>query len=211
MSIDLEDYRKNYGTIPNDFYERFIYQIDNTKLKDRDLVSLRDKINYILGRRWNQINFVFYLEPSATPRPRLGSFMKLKGNKHRHVFVKGAKDHSDLFREFLSTLNSYPTISTPCKMHIEVFSKTPTSMNKEEKLLAELKLIDNISRPDHDNYLKRYSDMIQGNLILDDSLIVESSIKKKYSCKPRIEISILYVDSHDCNYNKKKVAKWLCK
>lgn len=211
MSMNLKDYRENYGDIPNDFYERFIYQLENSNIKDKDLISLRDKIRHIIRRKWNTINFVFYLEPSATPRPRLGSFMKNKGNKHRHVFVKGAKDHSELFAEFLETMNSYPTISTPCKLNIEIFSKTPSSMTKEEKILAELKLIDNISRPDHDNYLKRYSDMIQGDLILDDSLIVESSVRKKYSCKPRIEISIMYVEEHDCNYNKKKVAKWLCK
>jgi hypothetical protein len=31
--------------------------------------------------------------------------------------------------------------------------------------------------------------------------------EKYYSVKPRIEISLKYMETHDCNYNKKKIMK----
>ncbi len=202
MNNLLKDYTDKFGEVPIDFNERVIKVINDNGIKDKDLPLIRNEIYRLKNRRWKRLNFIFYLEPSSCPRPRLNRFKKGRKN---FVFVKGAKEHKDIFDEFIAEVGNYPIILTPTKFHIEVFSKTPQAMNRVEKLLAELKLIDDISRPDFDNYEKRYADMVQETLIYDDKLIVESSCKKKYSIKPRIEISILYQDEFDCKFNEKKM------
>ena len=47
--------------------------------------------------------------------------------------------------------------------------------------------------------------MIQNLLIYDDSLIVEGISKKFYSVKPRIEITLSYMEDFDSQFNKKKI------
>ena len=205
MDKILRSYLEKFGEIPKSFIERFILVLKENKIKDKDLESLREEINRVRAIRWDRFYFTFFIEPSSCPRPRLNRSFRGKKN---FVFVKGAKEHKDLFDEFIDEVNAYPLIKTPCKLYIEIFAKTPQSMNRFTKVLAELKLIDNISKPDFDNYAKRYSDMIQKTLILDDCLVVESRIRKKYSCKPRIEIIVEYATEYDSDYNRKKVEKW---
>ena len=47
--------------------------------------------------------------------------------------------------------------------------------------------------------------MITGSLIYDDSLIIEGTSKKFYSIKPRIEITIRYMEEFDSLFNQKKI------
>ena len=61
--------------------------------------------------------------------------------------------------------------------------------------------------PPHSQFPKTYADMIQGIVMIDDALIVEGTSRKYYSCKPRIEIIIKYMDGYDCDYNKKKIER----
>lgn len=205
MEKIIKEYANKFGDIPRSFYERFIQVIRENKIKNKDIEPLREEIRRVKGMRWQQLFFTFFIEPSSCPRPRLNRSFKGKKN---FVFVKGAREHKDLFDEFIESVDAYPLIKTPCKLYIEIFAKTPTTMNRFEKVLAELKLIDNISKPDFDNYAKRYADMIQKTLILDDCLVVESRIRKKYSIKPRIEIIVEYATEYDSIYNRRKVEKW---
>lgn len=200
----LESYIEKYGTVPKDFYERFLNLLNDNNIKNTDIKKIRKEIKRIQNIKKERLYFTFFLEPSSCPRPRLNRSFKGKRN---FVFVKGAREHKDLFDLLMKEVGNYPIITTPCKLNIEIFSPTPSSMNKVEKILAELKLISNISKPDFDNYAKRYSDMIQATLISDDSLVVESHIKKKYSCKPRIEIIVEYLTEHECRFNEKKINK----
>ena len=78
-------------------------------------------------------------------------------------------------------------------------------MNSVNKILAELGFIRPISKPDWDNLAKAYCDMIQGYLLEDDALIIEGISKKYYSIKPRVEITIEWMESFDCKYNEDKI------
>ena len=80
-------------------------------------------------------------------------------------------------------------------------------MRENEKILAEMGYIRPISKPDWDNVGKTYSDMIQGTLLFDDSLIIEGISRKFYSIKPRIEIKIEYMKKYDSLYNTNKMRK----
>ena len=98
-------------------------------------------------------------------------------------------------------------ITTPCKFTCRSYLPIPKSMSAIEKILAEMGLIRPITKPDWDNIGKTYSDMIQGMLLLDDSLIIEGVSKKYYSTKPRVEIYIEYMEKYDCLYNERKIRK----
>ena len=79
--------------------------------------------------------------------------------------------------------------------------KTPTSYNKQDTILAEIGLIRPIFKPDFDNIAKKYSDMFNANVWLDDTLVVDGSVHKYYSVLPRIEIRIRYLNML---YNKQQ-------
>ncbi|OMD69177.1 hypothetical protein BSK48_17015 [Paenibacillus odorifer] len=51
------------------------------------------------------------------------------------------------------------------------------------------------TKPDADNYLKGITDALKNIMWIDDSQVVEATVKKRYSAKPRIEISIWEVSA----------------
>ena len=201
MKKKLKLFKDKYGDIPNDFIERFDYILNKTNLSDKELSKLRLMILNRLNCKWNTLEFVINFFPMATPRPRQG--------KNGRFYVKGSMDNSKLFRKFLEEgKQNFNLITTGIKIRIDNYFPIPESMNKYEKILSELKLIRPVSKPDWDNLGKTYSDMIQNNLILDDSLIIEGLSRKFYSFKPRIEIKISYMEKYDSKFNKRRIESW---
>jgi Holliday junction resolvase RusA-like endonuclease len=191
-----KEYQETYGGIPRDFDSRLHYLISHLNIKkDRDQIfpSMK-RINNI---KWNDVSFCIYLVPKATPR--------LRGNMKTHIFyVKGAAVNRNIFRRFISTIDQ-PMIYRPCKFYCTTYFPIPSSMNKVEQLLSEMGFIRPISKPDWDNIGKTYSDMVQEQLLYDDSLIIEGVSRKYYSCKPRIEITIKYMEEFDSKFNENKI------
>lgn len=193
------DYLDTYGDISPDYMQRIFDYLGEIKLNSRVVQFLTNEVDRIKNIKWNSIRFVIYLVPKATPRPR--------HNFSRNTFyVMGAKDNKDIFKNALIE-SDIPVITTPCKFECISYLPIPASMNNSEKLLAEAGLIRPICKPDWDNLGKTYSDMIQGTLLFDDSLIIEGYSKKYYSFKPRIEIIIKYMDEFDSKFNEKKIRK----
>lgn len=198
---ELKEYIEKYGGIPKNFFERFLYLIKLLNLQDKEIIKLQKYIRKLLKAKWEEINFVFYMIPKATPRPRAG--------KYGIFYVKDANSNNKLFKEFVDSYEgNLPLITTPCKLLVDVYLPIPDQMSKVEKVLSELKLIRPIVKPDWDNVGKTYSDMIQKHLLLEDCLVIDGRTRKFYSLKPRIEISIKYMTKYDCKFNKRKVEKW---
>lgn len=193
------DYIEEYGNIPRNEINQLGYLMKNMKFKNRKENFLIDSIMDVLNKEWKRIDFTIYLLPKATPRPRINYRLNT-------FYVSGAKDNKDIFKKFIMNCDT-ELITTPCKFKCESYFPIPKSMTNVEKILAELGLIRPITKPDWDNIGKTYSDMIQGFLLLDDSLIIEGTSKKFYSSKPRIEIHIEYMKEYDCLYNEKKIRK----
>lgn len=192
-----KDYEEKYGDITEDYEERIDQLLTPIKTDSRRKI-LQEEIFRIRNVEWITKNFTIYLLPKATPRPRLGQ---------RGVFyVKGAKDNKKLFKKFIKDMD-VDIITTPTKFTCKSYFPIPSSMNQIEKVLAEIGLIRPISKPDWDNVGKAYCDMLQGLILYDDSLIVEGVSKKYYSMKPRIEITISYMQEHDSGYNRKKMKE----
>ena len=192
------EYQELYGRIPKDKDARFEYMLSELKLKPQRNKIL-DRIYHIRNIHWNDLDFVIYLVPTATPRPRFSSVS--------HTFyVWAAKLILDIFKQFAKK-NNLPHIVTQCKLECVSYLPIPRSMSKADTVLAEIGWIRPITKPDWDNLGKTYSDMIQSTLLEDDSLIIEGTSKKYYSLKPRIEIHIEWADEHDCPYNYNKLRK----
>jgi Holliday junction resolvase RusA-like endonuclease len=192
-----KEYNSKYGNIPKDYLNRFDYLINSLNL-GKTKKNLTNEILRILDINWKFVTFTIYLLPKATPRPRSG--------KNGVFYVKGAKDNKKYFEKYLIN-QDIDIITTPTKFYCDTYFPIPESMNAVEKVCAELGLIRPTSKPDWDNVAKAYCDMCQGFLLYDDSLVVEGVSRKWYSVKPRIEISISYMEDYDSTFNKKKITK----
>ena len=194
----LEDYKREYGHIPGESTRLLSYlmsTMDISKIKKNILLEA----NRIANIHWSTFHFTIFMLPKASPRPRYSS-------KGHMFYVKGASDNKKIFQEAIKD-SDFPIINTPMKFCCTSYLPIPNTMKKHEKILAEMGLIRPISKPDFDNLAKTYSDMIQGTVMTDDALIVEGISRKYYSCKPRIEIIIEYMDEIDSDYNKKKTER----
>lgn len=190
-----KDYIEKYGDIPEDYEDRIEYLSTKVNL-NKSKHNIYSEINRINSITWNKLSYTMYLLPKATPRPRSG--------KNGIFYVKGAKDNKKLFEELIKS-EDIPLITTPTKFYCRCYFPIPKAMNSVEKVLSELGLIRPTSIPDCDNLEKTYCDMIKGLIIYDDSLIIEGCTKKYYSVKPRIEVDIFYMDTYDCEFNKRKI------
>ena len=196
---ELKLYQEEYGNISNDCIERIYNFLDG--LNNKQLETLRYDIENNLQTKWKSVSFIFYFIPKATPRARFSGFGK-------HFYVSDAMNNRKLMEKFVKeNLNDFELITTACKFHCDCYFPIPKSMSKTEQLRAEMKLVNHLSKPDWDNLGKTYSDMIQNTIIMDDSLIIESTVRKFYSIKPRIELVIEYADRYDSKYNMKNITK----
>lgn len=194
----INDYEKEYGLISKDKSERLDKFLEEHSLH-RYKKSVLDEMHRINSITWNKFSFTLYLVPSATPRPRYCG----KGN---FFYVKGAGDNKKLFK-YLVESEDVPFIYTACKVDIKSYFPIPNGMHPIDQILAEMGYIRPISKPDFDNVAKTYCDMITGVILSDDCIIIEGNSSKYYSWKPRIEMTIEYMNDFDCEYNKKKCIK----
>lgn len=202
LKDDINNYYEKYKDVPKDPVERLNKLISSLSLKDIEIQSIKNKINVAQLNTWKKLDIVIFLVPKACPRPRFSK-------KTKRFYVFDAMDNSKLFKEFIDSLNeNLGIIATSTKINIDAYMPIPNDMNRQEKVLAELKLIRPISAPDYDNITKTYCDMIQKHLLLNDSLVIEGRTRKYYSTKPRVELSISYLENHDSKYNKRKVETW---
>lgn len=204
LKEDIIKYQAEFSHIPDNKEERLIYMIKEYNINNKDTININEGIKKLSKIKWNKLEYVLYLVPKATPRPRFSK-------KTKRFFVKDASNYSSLFKAFIESRDGDvpELIVTPTKVTIDAYLPIPNSgMTKLEKILAELGLIRPVSTPDFDNLAKTYTDMVQRHLLLNDSLIIDGRTRKFYSRKPRIEVKFKYMDKHDSRYNKKKVEGW---
>lgn len=199
------EYEQKYGDIPVDFHERLSWLYDKLGITESQAFDIMLKRADMLGSLYfYDINVVLFEVPEGSPRPRFRlvnrqnlANMAIANPSFIHVYsITGAEDNKFMRRLIdageLSQLNQL--ICTPCDVDICAYMKTPSSYNKQDTILAELGLHRPIFKPDFDNIAKKYSDMFNKNVWLDDTLVVDGSIHKFYSVLPRIEIRIKYLN-----------------
>ena len=198
---EIQEYHDKYDDIPKDWLERLSY-LYRLKPYSREILNeLIEEIDSLKETEWDEITYIFYMDPRSTPRPKLN-------RKTFTFYVKNAKNHKQIFDEFIefhSELNI--VISTPTILTTKVYTETPKSMTMKEMMAAELELIHNVNSPDWDNIGKTYCDMIQDTLISNDSIVIKGSVEKIYSILQRIEVNVKFMKKYDCKYNKSSVER----
>lgn len=206
------EYTEKFGHIPIDYKERLEWLYDKLKITDKEAYDILDTHRLMMSSlEYRAINIVLFEIPEGSPRPRFRivnranlSNMAMANPNFIHVYsLTGHEDN--VFMKRLVTEQEFEGLNhilyTPCIVDMNAYLKTPSSFNRKETILSEVGLIRPITKPDWDNIEKKYSDMLNKNVWLDDTLVVDGSIHRYYSVLPRVEIRIKFLNQL---YNKRQ-------
>lgn len=186
-----EEYLLKYGALPSAEEELLSYVLEKYPFSSAAFEKAVSRIDEL---RWESIDFVLYLVPTPTPRPR--------SNGH-HFYVKGAAENKKIIKRYIEQ----HIIATRAEIDIEAYLPTPTSrLTNAEIYLAEKKLIYPVGSYDVDNMMKTYLDMIQGHLLVNDCIVTRGLLEKFFSVKPRLHITIRYQTGYDSRYNERRIT-----
>ena len=212
------EYQEKYSEIPKDYHARLLYLYDNLHLNNticEEIISKRDAMIDRLS--YNEFFIVLYEEPEGSPRPRFRLVNRknlansaMTNSQFVHVYsITGAEDNKFMNRlvteQDLMPLNQL--ICTPCNIVFDAFIKTPSAFNRVDTFLSEIGIIRPIPKPDWDNIGKKYSDMYNSNIWLDDSLVISGTVNKYYSILPRVEIHLRYLNMLYNKYQYNNIIK----
>lgn len=207
-----KEYDIKYGDIPDNYYDRLSWMIDRYNLSESKMMEIANKRNAAINNLFFYTCKVIQLfeEPEGTHRPRFRIIRKNNFNQAAildkefiHVYTPNAQDDFNYMRKIteekeLSDIDGL--INTPCIIQYDAYYKTPSYFSTTDTFLAEIGLFrPAITKPDWDNLGKKYCDMYNHNIWLDDSQVITGTVNKYYSIKPRVEITLWYLNSV---YNK---------
>lgn len=188
------EYNENYSKIPKDYQERLEYikskyKITNIRKMEAETLLLKE-----YREKTKSISFILYEIPQTSHRGKARTFSR--NNKlFTQIYVPNAKANKNYMTEFVHTaFESMKLICTEMEMDIVFYLPTPVSLSHSQILHCEEGLIRPMIKPDVDNVSKAYMDMCTSNLFLDDALVTDIHISKRYSIKPRVEITIRYYE-----------------
>lgn len=200
-----EEYNLKFGDIPKEYNERCNWLYDKLHITDSKADSIIAKYKAMQeSLYYTEIFIVLYEMPEGSPRPRFRLVNRknlantaLANPNFVHVYsITGAEDNKFMNRLMTKEdfCNLEHIIYTPCNLIYSAFLKTPSNYNSVDTYLAELGMHRPITKPDWDNIGKKYSDMSNSNLWLDDNLVIDGQVRKYYSVLPRIEIQLFYLN-----------------
>lgn len=211
-----KEYNEKYGNIPLDYKDRLEYMISKYNLSEKQMDEILKKRDNILNNIYIfSCKVVQLLEvPEGASRPKYTILTKSNfnheaiTNRNIHVYVPNAADDNRFMRELCTErelLYIDHLINTPCIVRYEIFLDTPSVYNVTDKFLSEIGLIrPPIDKPDWDNAGKKYCDMYNANVWLDDALVLDGNVVKYYSILPRVEIYLQYLNAV---YNKQQYQR----
>ena len=212
-----EEYRQKYGHIPIDYNERLEWMYDNLKISDKKAREIIDKRSTMMSSLYyRDITIVLFEEPEGTPRPRFRLINRqnfvneaINNGQFVHVYSLNAKEDSLYMQRLVDQdlVQIQELIWTPCIVEYNIYQKTPTVFNTVDTFLAEIGLIRPITKPDWDNIGKKYSDMFNHNVWLDDTLVISGTLNKFYSILPRVEIKLRYLNTLYNKYQYNMISK----
>lgn len=212
-----QEYESKYSEIPRDTEERLRWMCDVYNLspsKMDEIITKKRNMEYHL--MYYDYKVILYENPEGMPRPRFrfvnkSNFMDaaISNPGFVHVYSPTAGDD---FRHMRRLMNDeleqlHMFVQTPCAVIIDSYFRTPSYFNVVDKFIAEIGLHGNIIKPDWDNIGKKYSDMYNHNVWLDDSLVVDGRVRKFYSILPRVEINLRYLNYATCKPQYDNIIK----
>ena len=211
-------YDRLFNNIPRDYNERLEWLSNKLHLNSVKMDTIVGKYNTMKERLYFKRFFIVLYEiPEGSPRPRFRLVnrknlrnMAIANPNFIHVYSPvGAEDNKYMKR--LLTKDEFKELNkliyTPCIVDYKAFFKTPSSFNSVEKYLAELGVYTPISKPDWDNIGKKYCDMTNENLWVDDRLVIQGTVEKLYSVLPRVEITIDFLNMLQNRHQAESIRK----
>lgn len=199
------EYAEKYSHIPIDYEERLSWLYDHLHITEKKSKEIIDKrYNMLNSLEYLDLRIVLYENPEGTPRTRFRLInrenlcnMAISNQSFVHVYsITGKSDRLHMERllseQDLMTVNKL--IYTPSIVTYTTFFKTPSYYNSVDTFLAEIGLNRHMVKPDWDNLGKKYSDMSNSNIWIDDNIVIEGTVKKMYSVLPRIEIDLKFLN-----------------
>lgn len=208
--IKEKEYAEKYKDIPLDAADRLSWMVDHYNLsgaKMNEILMKRDNMLYNLSTFTCKVVQLLE-EPEGASRPRFTLLNKSNYNRAAlnsslvRVYVPNAKDDHNFMKKLTDQelIELDGLIATPCIIEYDAYYKTPSSFNTTDIFLSEIGVIrPSIEKPDWDNIGKKYCDMYNHNIWLDDSQVISGTVNKYYSILPRIEIRLMYLNAL---YNK---------
>lgn len=212
-----EDYQAKYSDIPLDYAERLAWMYDKYKITEVDQMHILNARAQMLNQfQYNTIEIVLYEEPEGAKRPRTriinrsNILQAAKASEFVHIYSPGAAENNNYMRRLVTEqeiMQLDQLICTPCDVQFTAYFKTPSSFNKVDTFLSELGFIRPITKPDHDNIAKLYSDMYNSTVWIDDALTIHGETWKYYSILPRVEIRLMYLNMIYTKYQYNQIIK----
>ena len=161
----------------------------------RTINKVADVLSYLKKVKWESVTFTIPTEPDPSHRPRrVGAY---------RMYVPNAAKHQKYFDTFVRPKLNGLFITTPCKIDVKIFCKTPKSFSDAQKILAEMCFIRPwVNNGDVDNFLKSVMDQMQPNesrgnvgIMSNDCLVIDSKAEEFYSITPRYEVTLTYMSN----------------
>ena len=125
--------------------------------------------------------------PIAKGRPRVNS----AGRFPRVYTPAKTRHYEDLIRcEAVRAMNGSSPLEEPVSMLVTAYIQPPKSLSKKKRQDALEGALKPSTRPDVDNYAKAALDGCNAIIFRDDSLVTDLIVRKRYSERPRLEITV---------------------
>lgn len=211
------DYNEKYSHIPLDYNERLLWMYDKYKVNNKkEQEILTKRFEMLSSLYYTELNVVLLEEPEGTPRPRFRLVNRqnlvneaISNSQFVHVYSLNAKEDSVHMKRLVNDdlIKIQELIYTPCIVEYNIYQKTPTVLNTVDTFLAETGIERPLTKPDWDNIGKKYSDMYNHNVWLDDTLVVTATVNKYYSILPRVEIKLRFLNTLYNKYQYNSISK----
>lgn len=196
------EYMNSFGDIPINYNDRLLWMIDKYRINQTiadQIIAQRDDMLRTLS--YNFYKVVLYELPEGAKRPRFrfckSNVAKGATNGFIHVYSPDALAGFKQMRQLVTENEIYyidNLIHTPCTVIFNAYFKTPSYFSKREVFLSEIGLENPVTKPDFDNIAKKYSDMYNSNVWIDDALTISGQVNKFYSILPRVEVDLYFLN-----------------
>ena len=201
-----DEYQKKYSHIPVDYAQRLEYLYDTLKITPKDAGEILYRKRWMISQMYfTDVNVILFELPEGSPRPRTRlinrknlSSMAMANSSFIHVYSPAGHEDQVFMKRLVSEQDFFgldQIICTPCNVDINAYLRTPSYYSRQDQILCEIGAIRPLTKPDWDNIEKKYSDMFNKNVWLDDSLVIDGAIHRYYSVLPRIEIRLRFMNT----------------
>lgn len=195
----LREYNEVYPVRPSDSLELIeeYFKSHNLSLeKACDRAS--KKLKVIMDERsYESIHILLYEYPMETARARV-----VQG----HAYSPNAAANKRYFEKAMEkVIETMRLITTPAEVRVDGYLEMPSTVPPDEVILFESKVLDVVSKPDGDNLIKAYLDMMTSVLTSDDDLFYHLEVNKYFSLLPRVDIYVDYLKKNESDYIYRKL------